>query len=219
MKFERKTAVFVLAAGLLAGGVLSAAPADTAPPPAKPADAANATPPVTSGLKSPVAAVAPKPRPLGNEHKILGALVGHWKSKIPPQITGPAVTNQESESTADGKLVMGGRFAQVAPQGSMGGQPFEGMMLVGFDEVINRYTASWVDTTSNAIIHYVGTFDAAKKQLTLTAHYSEPNTRRLTIERVVLTFADANIWTYDEYTAHSVGEKETHTTALAFNRG
>jgi hypothetical protein len=53
----------------------------------------------------------------------------------------------------------------------------------------------------------------------MTAHYSEPNTRRLTIEKVVLTFTDANSWTYEEFTAHSVGEKGTQTSSLTFNRG
>jgi len=223
MRLERMTAVVVLAAGLLAGGVVSAAPPATEPPatkpPAtKPSDATNPPGLIPTGVKSPTAPAPPKPRPLGEQHKILASFVGHWKAKVPPTQTPLALSRKDEERTADGKLVMGGRFAQVSLEGVQGGQPFEGMMLVGFDEVVNRYTGMWVDTSSNAIIHSVGTFDAAKKQLTMTAHFSAPATRRLTIQKVVMTFVDANHWTYEEYVAHAVGEKETLTTSLSFNK-
>jgi len=228
MRLERMTAVVVLATGLWAGGVVSAAPQETEPPAAKPpaakppaaktSDATNPSGLIPTGVRSPAAPVAPKPRPLGDQHKILDAFVGHWKSKVPPSQAGPTITVKAEELTADGKLVMGGRFAQVSQQGVRDGQPFEGMMLVGFDEVVNRYTAMWVDTSSNAIIHSVGTFDAAKKQLTMTAHFSAPATRRLTIEKRVITFVDASHWTYEEYVAHAVGEKETRTKSLTFNK-
>lgn len=224
MRLERMTAIVVLAAGLMAVGAVSAAPQETAPPAAQPPDAApvDKTAQIPRGPKAPMATTAPtvpKPQPVGNEHKILGALAGHWKAKMHPVPDGATKPAPDTEGTAEGKLVMGGRFAEVSHQGLLNGQPFEGMMLLGFDNVINRYTSAWVDNTTNGIVHFVGTFDAAKKQLTMTAHYSDPATRRLTLSKVVLTFVDANSWLYDEYIAHAVGEKETHTMSIKFTRG
>jgi uncharacterized protein (DUF111 family) len=61
-------------------------------------------------------------------------------------------------------------------------------------------------------------YDAAKKQLTMSAHFSDPASRRLTILKTVTTLVDANNWVYDEYTAHAVGEKESHTMSITYKR-
>jgi len=215
MRLERRRAVVVLAAGLLASGVLCAATPDAVP--AKPV--AKAPAPAAHGSKAPLTPETPKPKELGPEHKLLSAFAGHWKTKTHLTQATMASVLQDGEGTADGKPLMGGRFAQVTQQDTATGQPFEGMMLIGFDEVTNRYTSVWVDNTNNGIIHFVGTYDAAKKTITMTAHYSDPTSRRLTLHRAVLTLVDANTWTYDEYIAHAVGEKETHTKTITYTRG
>jgi len=197
-----------------------------APPNAKPAEGTGAVP--GSGNKVPLHEVQSKPTALGKEHKLLAGLVGHWKPKVrmieaAAPVAAPADSvappSPDSGGTAEGKLVMGGRFVQVAQQGVLDGQPYEALTMFGFDNVTNRYTSLWIDGTSNGMIHFVGTYDAAKKQLTMSAHYSDPTTRRLTISKTVTTFVDANNWTYDEYIAHAVGEKEKHTMSITFTRG
>jgi hypothetical protein len=204
------TAVVVFAAGLVFGGVAVAAPQEETAPAAVPVQRV--------APKSPLRAVPPRSLELGPEHKILGGFVGHWKTTVHIVQADPSTPVPDGEGTADGKVVMGGRFAQVTHAGTMNGQPFEGMMLCGFDEVVKKYTSSWVDNASTAIIHYVGTYDASKKQLTMSSHYSEQTTRRLTLARTVMTFVDANTIVYDEYIAHAVGEKETHTMSVTYKR-
>jgi hypothetical protein len=122
------------------------------------------------------------------------------------------------DGTAEGKLIMGGRFVQIAQQATINGLPFEGVSVIGFDNVINRYVSTWVDNATNGIIHFVGTYDDPKKQLTMEAHYSDPVSRRLTIARTVTTFVDAKTWTYDEYISHQKGEKETHMSTVTFKK-
>lgn len=210
MRLERMTAVVVFAAGLVLGGVAVAAPQEEKAPAAVPVQRV--------APKSTLRAVPPRPLELGPEHKILGGFAGHWKTTVHIVQADPSTPVPDGEGTADGKLVMGGRFAQVTHAGTMNGQPFEGMMLCGFDEVVKKYTSSWVDNASTAIIRYVGTYDASKKQLTMSSHYSEQTTRRLTLARTVMTFVDANTIVYDEYIAHAVGEKETHTMSVTYKR-
>jgi len=210
MRLERMTGVVVLAAGLLWGGAAVAAPADERTPADVP------LPP--TGMKAPMSPAKPKPVELGAEHKILRGFSGRWKTTVHMMPTGPSAPVQDTEGTADGKLIMGGRFAQVMHTGTLNGERFEGMMLCGFDEVVNKYRSIWVDNASTAILQYVGTYDASKKQLTMTSHYSDQTTRRLTLARIVMTFADADTIVYDEYIAHAVGEKETHTMTVTYKR-
>jgi hypothetical protein len=126
---------------------------------------------------------------------------------------------QGNPGTAEGKLAMGGRFAQFSHTGTLKGQPYEGLVVFGFDDVINRYTAIWTDTTSPAFLSYVGTYDASKKALTLTARYSDQANRKYTESRIVVTFVDKDTIVLDEYVAQPVGAQAAHTRAVTFKRG
>jgi hypothetical protein len=217
------TAVVVLASGLMVGGVVAAAAPDAipqTPAPSQPPPVVRpgATAMVPSGATVPLRPIAPKPKELGPEHKILNGFVGAWKSKLHVMQETATAVEQDTDGTAEGKLIMGGRFVQVMHTGLINDRPVEGMMILGYDNVINRYVSSWVDNEGTAMIHFVGTYDAAKKQLTMSAHFSEPASRRLTILKTVTTFVDANNWVYDEYTSHAVGEKETHARSVTYKR-
>ena len=220
MRLERMTGVVVLAAGLVFGGIVLAAPPDTKAadekPPAEKTVADVPAPP--KGMMAPMQPVKPKPVVLGPQHKVLGGFTGRWKTTTHIMVAGPTTPEQDTEGTAEGKLVMGGRFAQLMHAGLLNGEPFEGLMLCGYDEVVQKYTAIWVDNTSTAIIRYVGTYDSAKKQISMNSHYSDPATRRLTLARVTMTFVDANTIVYDEYIAHAVGEKEAHTRSITYKK-
>ena len=211
MRLERMTAVVVLAAGLVLGGVAVAAP----PEDKAPIDA----PMPARGMKAQLQPAQPKPVELGPEHKFLGGFAGHWKTTVHIMQADPSTPGQDTEGTADGKLVMGGRFVQLMHAGLLNGQPFEGMMLCGFDVVVKRYRSIWVDNTGTAIIQYVGTYDASKKQLTMSSQaYSDEKTKMLTFARTVMTFVDANTMVYDEYIAHAVGGKEARTMSITYKR-
>jgi len=218
MRLDRLSAAVVLGVGLFLGGVVGAAP-----PTSKPVEPVQPD----ANVKAPLRRPPTKPAELGPEHAILSGFAGHWKWKLHPipdaataatpdsVVSGPP----DTEGTAEGKLLMGGRFAEVRHEGTVNGQKFEAMMLCGFDAVINRYASTWIDNASNAMVHFVGTYDPGKKQLTMTAHYSDPATRRLTIAKTVTTFVDATTWTYDEYVSHAVGERESHTMTITFKKG
>jgi hypothetical protein len=211
-------AVVVLAVGLVLGGVAVAAPATPPPDEQAPPDAA-APVAIMAAPRSPNSPLPPKAMEAGPEHKMLAGFVGHWKTSLKVEPTVPPTPAKNNEGTADGKLVMGGRFAQVTQVGMLDGKPFEGMFLCGFDKAVSKFTAAWIDNQGTAIIHYVGTYDESKKQLTMSSHYSDQWMRKLTIARIVVTFVDANTMTYDEYIAHAVGEQEAHTVSMTYKKG
>jgi hypothetical protein len=159
-----------------------------------------------------------KPAALRPEHAVLAALAGHWVSSVHTAV-GPYARARDSQGTADGKALMGGLFVQVTHAQTRQKQPFEGMMTYGFNEAIGKYTADWIDSSSTAVLHYVGTYDAEKKQLHMTAHFSDEKSRRLTISRTVTAFVDDKTWIYEEYRSNGVGEPETPIVAITFKRG
>lgn len=216
MRRTRTIAVGWLATGLL-GGFLVAA---DKPPAVK----AAATPPPDSEephyppkLQTNLFDVPWRHAELKPQHAVIAALVGKWTAGV-HLFAGPYVREMDSQGTAEGKLLMGGLFVQVAQSGKRMKQSFEGVMTYGYDEATGRYTGSWIDNTSTAIIPYVGTYDATKKQLTMSAHFSDQKSRRLTISRVVTTFVDANNWTYEEFVSHAKDEPDTPVVSISFKR-
>jgi len=212
MILERTIAVVVLATGMMLRGVVVAA----SPPEVVATPEAAAVKPELQTRK--LFGVAPwKQAELRPEHAVLARFVGHWTASV-HLFEGPYVRLRDTEGTADGKLLMGGLFVQVTHAQKRMKQSFDGMMLYGFDEVVRKYTSDWIDDTSTAIIHYVGTYDAAKKQLNMSSHYSDQKSQRLTIARTLTTFVDEKTWTYDEYISHGVGEAEAQVVSITFKR-
>jgi len=221
MRFERTIAVLVLATGMICSGVVVAAnpagqvtPEPTAGTPASdpPAPPANTLKP-----KMEVGANPWIPTDLRPEHALLAGLAGKFTTKV-HVYSGPYARMFDTEGTAEGKPIMGGAFVQLAHAEKRMKQPFEAMAIYGFDQATRKYTASSVDNTSTAIVNSVGTYDAEKKQLVMTSHFSDQKSRILTIVRTVTTFVDANTWTYDEFVSHKVGEAETQVVSITFKR-
>ena len=214
MRLERLTGVMVLAVAAVIGGVAAA----------EPAPAAQSLPALAkTSPHHPQDAPKPKVNEPGPEHKLLGSFVGHWKSTAHVLQADEAAANpnptQDSQGAADGKLNLGGRFVELTHTGVLNGQPYEGMILFGFDDVIKKYTAIWMDTTSPAFLSYVGTYDAAKKQYSLISHFSDQVTRKFTISHMTMTFVDADTMVFDEFISHAVGSTEVHTRTITFKRG
>lgn len=148
----------------------------------------------------------------GPEHKLLDATVGKWKSVskswyMPGE---PTV----SEGTAETQWILGGRFLLFKTNGSMMGQPFEGMEVLGYDRKAKEYTAFWIDNMGTAIYPMSnGKYDAASKTFTFKANWPNPmgpgtipytmTTKILSPDSHVFTMAtvkDGKEWTEMEIT-------------------
>lgn len=81
-------------------------------------------------------------------HKKLADMTGEW--------TGSAKTWFEPEKLVDespisGKIsvILGGRFIMHEYKGSMQGDPFEGIMIIGQQQPTEKYQMAWVDSFHN----------------------------------------------------------------------
>jgi hypothetical protein len=219
MRLARISIVVVLASALVAAAAWAATPdAKQAPGPSPaPAAGAAAGSPNTKTVNAPRYTPL-KPQGLSAQHKILEGYVGKWKTTIHIMPEDSSAEPSDSQGTAEGKLLMGGRFIEMTHTSVVGGQPYEGTWLCGYDDVVSRYMSTWIDNTSPAILSYVGAYDSAKKQMTMTTHYSDPQNRKLVMSRVTLTTVDANTVVFDQYIAHAVGGKEAHTMSITYKR-
>lgn len=81
-------------------------------------------------------------------HPQLAALVGKWQGMTCTWFQ-PDQLADESLWQAEFKLVLGGRFQLYTYQGSLQGEPLEGMALLGYNPQRKRYEMAWVDTFHN----------------------------------------------------------------------
>ena len=168
--------------------------------------------------KAPVSEIAFKQLEPKPEHTLLNGLVGHWTTAV-HTFHGQFARARDSKGTADVKALMGGLFFQLTQTETRNKQPFELMTIYGYSEALNRYTADTIDTTTTGTIHYTGTYDAAKKQITMTTHYTEGRLKTLRIARTVTTFVDDKTWTYDEFVSLGVDQPELQVVAIKFTKG
>jgi len=90
----------------------------------------------------------------GPDHKALEPMVGTWKATVKswwapgePQVT---------EGTMVNSMVMGGRVLEGRFSGTMMGQPFKGLSMMGYDNAKKQYWSTWVDDMSTALVLHTG---------------------------------------------------------------
>lgn len=204
MRLERAMAAAVMTAGLLTGGGVQADETVAKPKPQPQM--------MESGLNNPW-----KPAVLKPEHLILAGLVGKSATEMRVE-AGPYPRFKDTQGTAEAKLILGGLFVQVTQTGTRMKEAFDRIILYGFDPVIGKYTADVIDSTSPAVVRYIGTYDAAKKQLNLTAKYSDQNSHRYVTARLLTTFVDAKTWMYEEFLAPGQDKPEVQMSRVTLKR-
>ena len=113
----------------------------------------------------------------GAPHAMLTKMAGEWSCKVKYQMD-PSQPWQESQSTATVTGLMDGRYIQEVDSGQMGGMPFNGMGLYGFDNVSGKYVSTWIDNMGTGIMSSVGTADASGKVINWVGTMSRASPRR-----------------------------------------
>ena len=98
----------------------------------------------------------------GPEQEVLKHLVGTWDAAAqmgPTQEKGSMITT----------LGLGGMWTVSDYSGTIMGMPFLGHQILGWDTAKKKYVSCWVDSVTPSLALSEGTWDAAKKTLTLQA--------------------------------------------------
>lgn len=112
----------------------------------------------------------------GEHHKALEPFIGEWETTTRMYMGGPGTPPMESKGTSSVKWVLGGRYLMEEHKGQFMGQPFEGIGTMGYNNFRNVYVGTWMDNTSTALFHSVGSVDHdTKKTITLYMEMDEPS--------------------------------------------
>lgn len=222
---KRMQWMVAMAAGTMAMSGLTLAqdkkPAD------KPADK-----PATPGAKAPEKGAAPAAAPAdmemspemiaamtpGEMHAKLGPMAGNWTFKIKMWMGGPDAPPMEAEGTAAFKWVMDGRYMHLdikSPSGPMG--PFEGMGVLGYDNVKQRYHSTWFDSGNTGAMTMSGKWDEAGKKIVWQGKNYDIFEGREVETRAEMGMTDANTIHEVAYVKGADG-KEMKTMELTYTR-
>jgi hypothetical protein len=113
-------------------------------------------------------------RQSGSPHHFLAQLVGGWigTSKLWVE---PDVLTDESPVQGSVQLVLGGRFALYLYQGSVEGEPQQGIFTFGYNTLSDQYEASWVDSYHNNTAIMFCTGNATDNGFSVLGSYPDPN--------------------------------------------
>lgn len=131
-------------------------------------------------------------------HAFLKNFAGEWEMTAKAWMQ-PGAEPAVSNNSGVGELILGGRFIKLEFKGIMFGQPFEGLQVVGYDNMKKKYIGFWVDNSSTSFYLTEGSLDNSGKILTDTGLWPDPMTGGQTKVRAVTRIVSANEYTYELY--------------------
>jgi Protein of unknown function (DUF1579) len=135
----------------------------------------------------------------GKEHKALAAMAGEWDITTKYRM-GPNEGWQDGKATCTYKSVMGGRWVIQEFKSEFGGMPFEGLQILGYDNMKKKYVSSWRDNFSTWAVHTEGTASADGKTITLTGQMVDlmtPKGRTMKTVITIISDKEQNFAMYD----------------------
>jgi len=155
---------------------------------------------------------APKPGP---EHAMLAKDAGVWDAEITMWFGPGEPTRAKGVWTA--KMDMGG-FWQVSDFDSeMMGAPFRGHQLTGFDQNKKKFVTVWADSMGSWMMVSEGTYDAAKKTLTMFANAAGMDGKPQR-DKMVTTYPDDDHQIFTMYTLDGKTKKWNRVMEISYTR-
>jgi hypothetical protein len=152
----------------------------------------------------------------GPNHQLLTSISGDWTFKIRMWMN-PSAPATESTGTVAYTPLLGGRYVQGQYRGDMMGMPFEGLGLMGYDNVSAQFQTSWVDNMGTMITFLTGTYDPATKAITYTGRMddaTQPGTKVKVRQVIRIESPDSHVMEWYE----TRDGKETKTMEIVYTR-
>ncbi|HJU83504.1 MAG TPA: DUF1579 family protein [Holophagaceae bacterium] len=132
---------------------------------------------------------APAAPALTPHHESMKALEGTWDAEI--RSVGTGSPEQVSKGTETVKLVSGGLWAAVELRADVGGVPYEGHGLLGYDPAARKHVGAWVDSMATTMGSSSGRCDGQCRRIVF--YYRGPDrTGRVTDFKEVAEVIDAD---------------------------
>ena len=183
-------------------------------------------PPQDKGKAAPAAAPAGMPAPdpkmvaymtPGAEHKMMASKVGKWHG-VGKFWMDPAGQPMESQVDSEYTMSMNGLFLMNTTKSDMGGMPFEGHGLDGFDNVTKKFVSTWADNMGSGIMYLEGSYDAGTKTMTSTGNMTDPMAGKPTPVKMVAKCPDDNSFTLEMHCTNPKDGKMFKCMEIAYTR-
>lgn len=125
----------------------------------------------------------------GTAHKMMADETGTWNCDMTfwEEANGKP---QKATSTANIKMVLGGRYQEANYQGNMMGQPFEGKSTLAYNNASKEYTTTFIDNMGTGMMVATGKYDDKTKSMELKGDMVNPLNGKKTPYREVYTIVD-----------------------------
>lgn len=143
---------------------------------------------------------------LNENHAYLKNFTGEW-AVLTKGWMFPGAEPAVSEGISKGEMLMGGRFLKMHFKGSMFGQPFEGLQIIGYDNLQEKYVTFWIDSTSTAFYMMSGTRDKDTNVTKDTGEWPDPMTGGTMKVRDVIELISEDEFKYEMYMAGPEGKE------------
>lgn len=153
----------------------------------------------------------------GPQHAMMAKMAGDWDCVVRYQMD-PKQPMQEEKTSATITSLMDGRYTQEVATGQMMGQPFNGMGIYGYDNVLGKYVSSWIDNMGTGIMKSEGTADASGKVINWMGTMSDPMTGKMSKSRMVTTIADDDHHTFEMFGVPPGAKKEAKVMTIEYSR-
>lgn len=178
----------------------------------RPPAPASATPGESPEMSAWVRAATPN-----ENHAKLARLAGSFsvESRF---FAGAGAEPQSSQGTAEQTMILGGRVLRQEFTGNMGGQAFQGLGLVGYDNVRGRYYSHWVDGMSTMPLTHEGQCRTPSCELIeFKGEYLDPMTKKKKKSRTTSELAADGHLTFTMFDQDARG-KEFKSLELVYTR-
>lgn len=152
----------------------------------------------------------------GPAHMLLQPLVGEWRTET-RLWKEPGAAPDVSTGRSTRRWIFGNRFLAEDYTGTFFGQPFEGQGVMGYDNVLQKYTAVWIDSIGTGIMTSKGRYDPDTRSIDMTAKYSCPVTGGKRKSRAVTRIVNDNQNVFEMYDRGADG-KEFKSMEMVYSR-
>ncbi|BFM42922.1 hypothetical protein CFS9_15630 [Flavobacterium sp. CFS9] len=126
----------------------------------------------------------------GAPHKLMADEVGTWNCEM-TFWSEPNGKPEKATSTANVKMILGGRYQESNYQGTMMGQAFEGKSTLAYNNASKEYTTTFIDNMGTGMLVATGKYDESTKSMELKGDMVNPVNGKKTPYREIYTIVDA----------------------------
>jgi len=134
----------------------------------------------------------------GEHHVFLKNYIGDWQVETTAMMT-PGAAPEKSQSTEHAEMIMGGRFVMIRFTGTMMGQPFEGLQIIGYDNIGKKCQTFWIDNAGTSFYTTSGELDKTGKTLDEKGQWPNPMGPAPMPVRAVTRFTGPDEYIYELY--------------------